>query len=251
MGFLTGLDAIDRYGGLRGGLVYILEEPGAGGREFSFNVLLRNRDHPKRIITFTKSEEEIVRELGDVCPDLKDINLGENGIEIISLERFYFWDSIVPRKWIGEEDFTIFDLKREGEVVHEFIKVFDNIEKESIVVIDSITDLYRASQEEIEQNEFLNLVIGLRKLSVRNNLLIFGILTKNVIEKNIENQILADSDGIIVFEWESLRGMAVRWMHFRKLIGLMPFLEREKISKLQIKIDPIAGFVVSQYERVV
>ncbi len=250
MGFTTGIEVIDRYGGLKEGFVYIIEEPGAGGREFAFNVLVKNRHNKKKVITLTKNQEEIFREIGGIFSK-EDDNLLKGDIQVTSLEKFYFWDSIVPRRWLGEDDFTIFDLKREGEVVQEFMRVFDGVEEKSIVIIDSVTDLYRASQNEIEVNEFIHLLIGLRKLSIRKNILVFGLLTKDVIEKNIQNQILAESDGIILFQWENQRGLAGKWVHFMKLTELMPFLEREKITKLQIKIDPVAGFVVSQYERVV
>ncbi len=250
MGFLTGIEVIDRYSGLRVGLVYLLEEPGAGGREFAFNVLIRNRKNGKNIVTFTKSEDEILTEIGNTFPKENPDTL-RNEIQVASLEKFYFWDSIVPRRWIGEEDFTIFDLKREGEVVQEFMNTFDDIQENSIVVVDSITDLYRASQGEIERHEFVHLMIGIRKLSLKKNILVLGLLTKDVLPRNVENQILAESDGIILFEWENYKGWAGRWIHFIKLAGLMPFLEREKVSRLQIRVDPVAGFVVSQYERVV
>ncbi len=250
MGFATGIEVIDRYGGLKEGFVYILEEPGAGGREFAFNVLVKNRGNKKEIITLTKNQGEVFREIESIFPKESSMVL-KDGIQVISLEKFYFWDSIVPRRWLGENDFTIFDLKREGEVVQEFMRVFDDVEENSVVIIDSVTDLYRASQNEIETNEFIHLMIGLRKLSIRRNILVFGLLTTDVIEKNIQNQILAESDGIILFHWENQRGLAGKWVHFMKLTGLMPFLEREKVTRLQIKIDPVAGFVVSQYERVV
>ncbi len=250
MGFLTGIEVIDRYDGLREGLVYILEEPGAGGSEFAYNVLVKNKKTRKRVISFTKNESEIFREIRNTFPAERDV-IGNNEIKVDSLEKFYFWDSIVPRRWIGEDDFTIYDLKREGEVIHEFMKLFDRIEENSIVIIDSITDLYRASLIEIEKNEFIHLLIGIRKISLRRSLLILGILTKDVLERDVENQILSNSDGIILFQWENQRVWAGRWMHFMKLAGLMPFLEREKVSRLQIRIDPAGGFTITQYERVV
>ncbi len=250
MGFLTGIEIIDRYDGLKEGLVYILEEPGAGGSEFAYNILVKNRKTRKRVIAFTKNQSEVFREIKNTFPAEEDVS--ENtGIKVDSLEKFYFWDSIVPRRWIGEDDFTIFDLKREGEVIQEFMKLFDRIEENSIVVIDSITDLYRASLLETEKNEFIHLLIGIRKLSFRKNLLTLGILTKDVLDRDVENQILSNSDGVILFQWENQRMWAGRWMHFMKLAGLMPFLEREKISRLQIRIDPGSGFTITQYERVV
>ncbi|WP_457752722.1 hypothetical protein, partial [Thermococcus sp.] len=87
MGFTTGIEVIDRYGGLKEGFVYILEEPGAGGREFAFNVLVKNRGNKKEVITLTKNQGEVFREIESIFPKESSMVL-KDGIQVISLEKF-------------------------------------------------------------------------------------------------------------------------------------------------------------------
>lgn len=244
--FLTGVDAIDRHGGLKPGLIYVMESPGAGGREFIYSLLFKNENANPVVVTLTSTVEEVGREIELTYPALFE-KFGELRVE--SMADLYFRDSIVPLKWvIGEEELP---LKRGESFLEKLVRVFDSIPGGSILFLDSVTDLVRMAGRGVEWPDVVDLMLGIRKLSIRKGSLTLALITSGVLGVGEENEILAGSDGIAVFEWVDERGGMSRWMHFRKLAGIMGYLEREKISRFRIRIDPQSGFSVTQYERVI
>lgn len=244
--FLTGIDVVDRHGGLKPGLIYILETPGSGGREFAYSMLFRNiRANPK-VITLTSTDDEIRREVELIYPRMAD--RFEN-LLVESLAELYFRDSIVPLKWISGSRKV--QLKKEENLLERLVRAFDSIPDGSAVLFDSVTDLARMSDRGIEWADIVDLMLGVRKLCVMKNSVTLALLTSGVLENKEQNELLAGSDGIIVFEWVDEKNGMSRWIHFRKLLGIIGYLEREKISRFRIRIDPQSGFAVTQYERVI
>ncbi|WP_457590257.1 RAD55 family ATPase [Geoglobus sp.] len=244
--FITGIEAVDRHGGLRPGLIYVLESPGAGGREFAYSVLFRNSQANPRVITLTSTAEEIRREVELTYPGMAD--RFEN-LMVESLAHLYFRDSIVPLAWVSRENRIL--LKKEGSFLEGLVRAFDSLPDHSVAILDSVTDLVRMSRRGIEWADIVDLMLGVRKLCVKKNGLTLALLTSGVLGSGEQNELLAGSDGIIVFEWVDEKSGLSRWVHFRKLIGIMEYLEMEKISRFRIRVDPHSGFTVTQYERVI
>ncbi|NOY11597.1 MAG: hypothetical protein GXO67_05875, partial [Archaeoglobi archaeon] len=235
-------------GGVYPGLVYVLEAPGAGGREFAYSMLHRNRERERFVISITATEKDVRREVQLMYPEIGQSVL--EGVRIVSLAELYFQDSIIPMKWVSGKA-SAESLRRRDDILSGLIKTLDSLEDGSVVVLDSVTDLVRLSGRRLEWEDIVDLLNGLRKIGLRKDCVILALLTSSVLDPGRENELLSSSDGIAVFEWVEEKGSLSRWMHFRKLLGIMPMLEREKVSRLQIRTDPRVGFAVTTYERVI
>lgn len=240
----TGIEFLDKQiRGFHEGLIILYEESGAGGREFGLTVLLNNAGKvPLNYVSITKTIEDVRREIRLSFPEMER----EAEINIVSLAEYYFRDSIVPIRWISEKS-TLGYLKEEKNVLSKLVEVFDRVE--GIVFLDSITDLARVSKR-LGWAALIDILKGFRAVCLKRGVLLLGILTANVLEKGLEEEIFDASDGVIVFEWSFEKDTITRWMFFRKMLGVMPILERERVAKYSVKIDPSQGFTISKLIRV-
>ncbi|MBE8540053.1 hypothetical protein [Geoglobus acetivorans] len=245
--FRTGIEIIDRFGGLNEGLNYIIEEPGAGGEEFAYYLLMKNTDKNLKIISISESEEEILKEL-EMNLSNENFDRIAKKLQIVSLDRFYFKGTCIPVRWVLGKEPDLEDLKGEGDLLSELANQVDAIEENTVLVLNSLTDLLRIPGK-YDVGDILAMIHGLRKIALRKNVLVLILMTKGVISEQYQNLFLSISDGIMFFEW-SKQGSMERWLYFRKLSGLLPHLERENITRMKIRFDPVAGFMVTQYERV-
>lgn len=240
----TGLDFLDKQiGGFHEGLIILYENSGAGAKEFALTMLLNNaKKYDLNYIAIAKTHEEVQREIKLSFPEMRK----DAEINIISLAEFYFKDSIVPMKWISNKS-VLGVLKEEKNVLSKLVEVFDNIK--GIVILDSITDLARISRK-LGWETLIDLLKGFKAVCIKKNILLLSLLTSNVLEKGLEEELFETADGVIVFEWIAEKDMISRWMFFRKMLGIMPIIEKERISKYSTKIDPAQGFTISKIMRV-
>lgn len=221
----------------------IYENSGAGGKEFALTVLLNNANNfPLNYVAISKTVEEVKREIKLSFPEMRK----EVDINIFSLSEYYFKDSIVPMKWISEK--RALEILREGKnILTKLAELFDTLN--GIVFLDSVTDLARASRK-LGIEALIDLLKGLRSLCLRKRILLMGLLTSNVLEGGLESEIFEIADGIIVFEWVAEKDTITKWMFFRKMLGILPILEKERILKYSTKVDPAQGFTISRILRV-
>ncbi len=247
--FKFGIDFLDtQIGEVSPGLVILHETVGAGGREFAITSLMNNTssDYSLEYLAIVKTRDEIERELKLTFPNA-DVSELLNTVNIHSLARYYFKDSIVPLHWI--ESSALLDvLKGEKNVLAKLVEVFENLEN-SLVVLDSLTDLARVAKR-IGWENLVDLLQGLRSLCLKKNILLMVLLTSGVLEKSKEEELLDQVDAVIVFELVVEKDSITRWMYFRKFLGVLPRLESERIVKYSIKIDPAVGFTISRVLRV-
>ncbi|MEM0331200.1 MAG: ATPase domain-containing protein [Archaeoglobaceae archaeon] len=240
----TGIEFLDKQiGGFHEGLVILYENSGAGAREFALTMLLNNaKKYELNYLAIAKTYEEIKREVKLSFPESKK----EVEMNIISLAEYYFKDSIVPMRWVAEKaSFEM--LKEERNVLSKLIEVFDNVR--GIVFLDSITDLARVSKK-FGWEALIDLLKGFKAVCIRKGILLMGLLTSNVLERNLEEELFETADGVVVFEWIAEKDTITRWMFFRKMLGIMPILEKERVLKYSTKIDPAQGFTISRIMRV-
>ncbi|MCS7131053.1 MAG: hypothetical protein NZ872_06510 [Archaeoglobaceae archaeon] len=240
----TGIEFLDKQiGGFHEGLVILYENSGAGAKEFALTMLLNNaKKFDLNYLAITKTDEEVRREIKLSFPESKK----EAEINIISLSEYYFKDSIVPMKWISEKS-LLGVLKEEKNVLSKLVEIFDNIK--GIVFLDSITDLARVSKK-LGWEALIDLLKGFKAVCLRKNILLLALLTSNVLEKSLEEELFETADGVIVFEWVAEKDTITRWMFFRKMLGIMPIIEKERVLKYSTKIDPAQGFTISRIMRV-
>ncbi len=241
----TGIEFLDRLiGGIYEGLTILYEDSGAGGREFALTMLLNNAGKvPLNYIAIAKTEKEVKREIALTFPEMKT----ESEIKVVSLAEYYFKDSIVPMKWITEKS-VLEIIREEKNILSKLVEVFDKIS--GIVVLDSITDLARISRK-IGWESIIDLLKGFKSICIQKNILLLALLTSNVLSKGIEEELFETADGVIVFELSIERDSISRWMYFRKMLGIMPLLEKERIMKYNTQIDPSKGFTISRIMRVI
>lgn len=241
----TGIEFLDKQiQGFHEGLIILYEQSGAGGREFGLTVLFNNAGKiPLNYISITKTIEDVQREIRLSFPEMKK----QVEINVVSLAEYYYRDSIVPMRWISEKS-SLRYLREEKNVLSKLVEVFDGVE--GIVFLDSITDLARVSKK-FGWTALIDILKGFRAVCLRKGILLFGILTANVLEKSLEEELFETSDGVIVFEWSFERDAITKWMFFRKMLGIMPILEKERVMKYNVKIDPAQGFTISRLIRVV
>lgn len=240
----TGIEFLDKQiGGLHEGLVILYENSGAGAKEFALTMLLNNENkYDLNYLAIAKTNEEVKREIKLSFPESRK----EVEINIISLAEYYFKDSIVPMRWITEKaSFEM--LKEERNVLSKLIEVFDNVR--GIVFLDSITDLARVSRK-FGWEALIDLLKGFKAVCIRRGILLLGLLTSSVLQRSLEEELFETADGVIVFEWIAEKDTITRWMFFRKMLGIMPILERERVLKYSTKIDPTQGFTISRIMRV-
>ena len=251
--FPTGIEFLDKkIQGFYPGLVILQESVGAGGREFALTYLMNNlsNDFNMKYIDITRTKEEVRREIGLIFSESRSQELIDR-INIQSIAETYFRESIVPMRWISDKKLSIKELKGNDNILTLLVEIFENCEGRSIMFLDSITDLARISKDKIRWNDLIDLIKGLKKLCIKKNILLLSLLTAGSVEKEKEEELLDQGDGVLVFEW-SVKDEAInRWLYFRKFPGILPLLEREGIIKYSVKIDPEKGFTVSKLVRVI
>ncbi|WP_456327447.1 RAD55 family ATPase [Archaeoglobus sp.] len=249
----TGIEFLDaRIGGIYAGTFNVLlEEVGAGGYEFLMTVIQNNLEKGGKVFyaSLTKTDEMFRREFELVFPK-RNVGGIFDKISFRSFAKTYFMRSIVPLHWF-EEKATILSLKGEKNVLEELIEFFDSVESESICVVDSLTDLVRITRSRLSWNDLVDFLMGLKVLIQRRNLVVYTILTKDIVDQKQQEDILSIADGIIVFRWKEKGDKMVRTMFVRKLIGVLPLLEKEGIIAYETRIDPERGFMISSVMRVI
>ncbi len=236
--------------GLYPGLIILAEDVGAGGKEFALTSL-RNLDTDTYYISVTQSVDEVVRDLRLIFP--KSSKEWIERLKIFSLSKEYFAKTIIPFSWISEES-SLSMLKSE-KILEKLVNIFDEVKSNSVIFIDSLTDLIRKTKvfgsDEIEWRDLIDFLIGLRKLALKNNLLIYILLTKGILDKSRAEEVFYTSDGVLIFEWVIDKDTLKRSMYILKLLGVLPILEKQKILRYDITIDPEQGFVISKLQRIV
>lgn len=247
--FPTGIEFLDKQiGGFPPGFVIFYENAGAGGREFALTSIFNN--YGKFSITYlsiSKPVEVVKRELETTFPEMMSIP----DIEVVSLADFYFKDTLVPLRWVSDRKAGMELLKGEKNLFGKVVEFFDGIKQGSYVFLDSLTDLARAAQTRFGWKNFIDLLKGLRVHCVKSGVLLTTLLTSGVFQRGEEEELLEQADGVVVFEWSIDKDSISRWMYFRKFIGLLPKLEKERIFKYSVRIDPAAGFTISRLMRVI
>ncbi|MFO7966847.1 MAG: ATPase domain-containing protein [Archaeoglobaceae archaeon] len=253
--FPTKIDFLDeKIEGFYPGFVILHGVVGAGSTEFGLTFLMNNSDSDEQVklyyIAIAKTKEEVLREIRLVFPQEKNKRLIEN-LNVITLAEDYFKGSIVPLRWVSKRKLTINELKSGKDILTSLAETIEQCEERSIILMDSITDLARIARERIKWNDLVDLINGLKKICVNKEILMMSLLTSDALEKEKEEELMDQGDGVLIFEWSMKEDSVERWLYFRKFTGILPLLEREGILKYNVSIDPELGFTISNTVRVI
>lgn len=268
----TGIASLDPVldGGVPpGSAVLLLGEHGAGNVEFVQTSLMQlslrkqtgttggNLMLPDGIsyVTFTRMREDILKEMAlSFNPGLYE-RLEEN-IVFHDLSELYFDASIVPPDWYGEgsviERLQKRQRKENGNILAEIVRVLDGSPKNSLIVLDSLTDIAPPLAEGPRWHAFIAFLRGLQRASKRWNTTIYLLLTSGILDRSRELEIADCVDATLLFRWEeSSAQRRQRVMHFEKFRGVMPRLEDKDLVKFAVKVSAAGGFEVRNIRVVV
>ncbi|MDV4342034.1 hypothetical protein HL657_02330 [Methanoculleus sp. YWC-01] len=268
----TGINSLDPVleGGIPpGSAVLLLGEHGAGNVEFVQTSLIQlslmkrsgaGGEHlllPESIsyVTFTRMREDILKEIAlSFNPDLYD-RLGEE-IVFYDLSELYFDASIVPPDWYGEgsvvERLQKKQRKENDDILAELARVVGGCAKNSLIVLDSLTDIAPSLMEGDQRHAFIAFLRGLQRTAKRRNTTIYLLLTSGILDQSWELEIVDCVDATIFFRWEEGGAQRrQRVMHFEKFRGVMPRLEDKDLVKFALSISASGGFEVRNIRVVV
>jgi len=265
----TGISSLDPIldGGVPPGtLILLFGDIGAGHYEFAYSSTVNSLAvmhrvpgdgilYPKKIlyITFTRLEDDIRHEIaqsfhsGDVAGEMEEIAFED-------LSDLYFDRSIVPDSWYSRSD-TLTRLQKRSEHANIFMRladIFAAAEPETLVILDSITDIATQTALPNLWSDLTGFLRGLQRLAKTKSLTIYLLLSRGIIEKSKEIEVADIADAVFLFRWEeSTSSRRQRVMYFEKFRGVMPHLEEQDLVKFAIRISTTGGFEVSNIRMVI
>lgn len=265
----TGIPSLDPIldGGVpQGSVMLLLGDLGAGNYEFTYSSIintLRPRKgngaenlvvpHEIRYITFTRLKEDVRREIINSL-HIDGLETFVDSIRFDDLSELYFDSSVVPDDWYSHSDVITRLQKRsnhEGILLH-LANVINSVGQDSLLIIDSITDL--ATQSEVPgcwQN-LTGLIRGLQRISKQRGITTYLLLSRGVLEPSRERELADIVDAVVLFKWEESTGSRrQRVMYFEKFRGVMPHLEEQDLVKFAVRISTAGGFEVNNIRVVI
>lgn len=203
---------------------------------------------PSRVcyVTFSRSKEIILQELAtsfnaDYFRAFRDRTVFKD------FSSLYFRHSVVPASWTHQED--VFD-QPSTNLLEELVTFLDENANDSMVVIDSLTDL--AISDLVEPKDLVTTVKGLQRAAKRWNGLVYLLLTRGILERRQEQLMMDSADGCLVFEWRSSPRSSnrQRYMYLEKFTGVLPHLPRDRIARFPTMVSANHGLVVVYMERI-
>lgn len=263
-----------------GSVILLLEDIGAGAREFIYtsifnlNQMRTDTDNPDKTkkkhndennmisnimlpnkicyITVSKSKEDILSE--NAYAFHSDFyNVFKNGLVFKELSDIYFRHSIVQNIWISDEKKVMeFDEVSDKNILEEISEFLTKNAKNNMVIIDSLTDLMMHETDYLSKNDIIMFLKGMTQISKTWNGLIYILLSANILEKQMQEIINDVVDGVLVFEWFDKGSVKMRRnLYIPKFRGLIPQLEQNKIAKFETKVTSDGGFEVSNVRKII
>lgn len=261
----TGLSTLDPVfgGGVPPGSVILLKgDIGSGKIEFAYTsliylslIMLRGSSDKKmiiptdiRYITVTKMREDILREIEQsFSPDLLT-NIAH--VHFDDLSDIYFDSSLVPIGWYSDYE-DIIERMEKRRKIHDSVlstlaDILSDIPKESMVTIDSLTELATQHISAGKWPDLTAFLRGLQRVAKKWNTTFYLILTKGILNQWQETEVADAVDAVIHFRWEeSSSAKRQRVLYIEKFRGVMIHLEDREMVKFAVRITPGRGFEVS------
>jgi len=275
----TGVPDFDQIikGGIpSGSVILLLGEDGAGNQEYIYTSVAKigiankyptlstyflGTEHfdtlPEKIcyITFSRSRDDILQEVGTTF-NYDYFSIFEDNVVFKDFSGEYFKNTIVPRSWTeAESRLSPFEVQtklgsddEKRGLLEDLVHFLDENAKDSIIVVDSITDL--VISESIDIHDLVTTLKGLRRAAKGWDGVVYLLLTQGIMEKR-EQQMLVDSvDGVLIFEWSRYHKSSKRQRHMyvEKFGSILAHLERKRIAKFPIMISSKSGLVIVNLE---
>ncbi len=256
-----------------GSVVLLAGDAGAGAREFAYTSATINAlGHadtdqfelhygsvdsraaiPDEIhyVSFTANASEIYHEVTHTI----DETLASPASEAISFEDLsseYFQLSPIPHDWYIEKRRTITDLGNSHDrrdVLEALGEYLSENAPGNLVVIDSLTDLCSLPDDQVNWNQMVMLVKGMKKASQAWGGLILVLVAQESLTDRQMGALMSATDGTISFEWERGGNERARTMFVREYRGVLSRIEEESIVRFETDIQS-DGFDISNVRKI-
>jgi KaiC/GvpD/RAD55 family RecA-like ATPase len=239
----TGISSLDPIldGGVPpGSVILFLGDLGAGSNEFVYSSMinlldainrnaLQGKTAPKelRYITFTRLKDDVKREIVNSLhvDNIRDL---VDSIQFDDLSELYFDSTVVPDEWYSHSDILTRMQKRSGHenVFVHLSKVINTAQPQSLIILDSVTDIATQSNTQNSWSNLTGFLRGLQRVSKQRDLTCYLMLTQGIISSAQEKELSDIADAVMLFKWEESTGSRrQRVMYFEKFRGVMPHLE--------------------------
>ncbi|WP_439027179.1 RAD55 family ATPase [Haloarchaeobius sp. DT45] len=269
---ISRLDSMIGGGAPPGSVVLLAGEVGAGAREFVYtsvamNGLARenaelfdlyygslhsNASVPEEIhyVSFTAEREALVEEMGFTMDD-ELVDTGTVPVDFVDLSQHYFQLSQVPREWYADatSDITSLGDRDRRSTLDAVGEYLNHNAAGSLVVIDSVTDLLSAAEEQMDWNQITLLMKGLKKASYRWGGLILLLVNIEALSEHQLGRLMDAVDGSLVFRWESGGSERARTLVVKQFRGVLSRLEDENIIQFETEIHD-GGFDISDVRKI-
>jgi KaiC/GvpD/RAD55 family RecA-like ATPase len=263
---ITSLDPILDGGVPTGSVILLLGDVGGGNYEFVYSSIVITLNaappsadtvtpHPPQIryITFTRTNEDVKQEIAKSFP-MEDATKLKEKIRFDDLSELYFDDSVVPDDWYSHGDIIARLQKRADHagILAQLSTALNNAEPNSLIIIDSITDIATQCTSSHLWHNLTGLLRGLQRISKQRNLTVYLLLTRGILKEEEERELADIVDAVLLFRWEESSGARrQRVMYFEKFRGVMTHLEERDLVKFAVRISKTGGFEVSNIRVVI
>lgn len=265
----TGIPSLDPIldGGVpQGSVMLLLSDLGAGNYEFTYSSIINTLrpkkgngtdnlvvPHEIRYITFTRLKEDVRREIVNSL-HIEGLETLVDTIRFDDLSELYFDNSVVPDEWYSHSDVITRLQNRsnhEGILLH-LANVINSISQDSLLIIDSITDLATQSGVPGCWQNLTGLIRGLQRISKQRGITTYLLLSRGILDTSQERELADIVDAVVLFKWEETTGSRrQRVMYFEKFRGVMPHLEEQDLVKFAVRISTAGGFEVNNIRVVI
>ena len=265
----TGIESLDPIldGGVPpGAVILLIGDLGAGNYEFVYSSLIntlkvRKGSAPEgiivpkevRYVSFTRLIEDVKQEI------LNSLNT-EGLHDLVDTIRFndlsdhYFDDSIVPDEWYSNGDMKKRMQMRSGHesILVRLSKVIDAALPDSLVVLDSVTEIATQCNTPALWTNLTGFLRGLQRVAKQRSITFYLLLSRGILDSSKEKELADIADAVLLFKWEESSGARrQRVMYFEKFRGVMPHLEERDLVKFAVRISTTGGFEVSNIRVVI
>jgi KaiC/GvpD/RAD55 family RecA-like ATPase len=267
------LDSTIGGGAPPGSLVLLSGEAGAGAREFMYTAALMNAlsevspdlfdlyygdiasgaaaAEDVHYVSFTSEEGQVRGEMERALDEEIVEDVG-SGLTFHDLSAEYFRLSPVPREWYSSRTTTIDDLGADGDrssVPGALGDVLTEYAPGNLVVIDSLTDLISAADEDLAWHEVPQLLKGISRAAYGWGGLLLVHLNHETLTDSEHGQLVDATDGTLLFEWEVGGSSRARTLVVRQFRGILSHIEEENIVQFETEIGD-AGFDISDVRKI-
>ncbi|UCE91341.1 MAG: recombinase RecA [Methanobacteriota archaeon] len=200
-------------------------------------------------VTFSRSKEDILREVR--LSFTKDFHESiDSNLLFKDFSKGYFMRTVVPTSWVGSDGSELFADNRDDDVLEALVTFLDANAPQSLVVIDSLTDL--VVSETVKFEDVVALMKGIQRMAKKWQSVFYVLLTDEILDRRRQQMIIDSVDGVLRFEWAKFHHTSKRqrYLYVEKFMSVLPHLDQERIARFATLITSQSGFVVINTERV-